>query len=394
MTSSLTPARSSRVRTGTAAVGLVSVLVLSACGGGSSTTIGAGGDRPTVTVSLTDKGCDLDRTTIPAGPVTVTIKNTGTSKVTGVALVAGERTLAEKERIAPGGSGAFTLTVKEGSYALRCLGGSPQDQPVTVTRAQAGATGASTIDDSAEQAAAAAAYAEYVRGQVAQQVTATKALTDAVRKGNLAAAAAAYPAARVNYERIEPVSESFDDLDPRLDARIADVEDVAGWTGYHRLEKAIFADKSLAGMAAVAQALQADVFTLQSLVQTVSFTASDLANGAGSLLDEIGKSKITGEEEAYSHIDFVDFQGNVDGARRAFDLLTPALQKRDATLVTTITERFAALDKALSAYRTGSGPTDFHPYSAVPVGQHRVLANLVDALAAPMSQVGGLLVRK
>jgi iron uptake system component EfeO len=375
-------------------LGLASVLLLSACGGGSSTSSSTRSDTPRVTVSLTDQGCDLDRTSIPAGPVTFTIENSGTSKVTEAEVVDGERILAEKENIAQGRSGAFTLTLRPGSYAMRCPGGSgPQDQTLVVTGAGAAATSAATVDDSAEQAAAAGAYAEYVRGQVAQEVTATSALTDAVRTGDLAAAAAAYPAARVNYERIEPVAESFGDLDPQIDARIADVANVAGWTGYHRLEKAIFADKSLAGMTPVADALDADVARLQTLVKTVSFTAPDLANGAGSLLDEVGKSKITGEEEAYSHVDLVDFQANVDGARKAFELLTPALQKRDAALVTTITARFAALDKGLSAYRTGSGPTDFQPYSAVPVGQHRVLANLVDALAAPLSQVGGLLVK-
>ena len=36
---------------------------------------------------------------------------------------------------------------------------------------------------------------------------------------------------------IEPVAESFGDLDPRLDLREADLEEGQEWTGWHRIEK-------------------------------------------------------------------------------------------------------------------------------------------------------------
>ena len=51
----------------------------------------------------------------------------------------------------------------------------------------------------------------------------TKPFVAAVVAGNVAKAKALYPAARIPYERIEPVAESFGDLDPRIDARENDV---------------------------------------------------------------------------------------------------------------------------------------------------------------------------
>ena len=45
-----------------------------------------------------------------------------------------------------------------------------------------------------------------------------------------------YGPARVSYERIEPVAESFGDLDPAIDARVNDVEQGQRWTGFHRIE--------------------------------------------------------------------------------------------------------------------------------------------------------------
>ena len=52
-------------------------------------------------------------------------------------------------------------------------------------------------------------------------------------------ARALYPVARTHWERIETVAESFGDLDPKMDAREADVDFAAGdkWTGWHVIEK-------------------------------------------------------------------------------------------------------------------------------------------------------------
>jgi iron uptake system component EfeO len=359
------------------------LLLVSACNEDTA----AAGDAPTVTVTLNDQGCALSSHTQAAGPVTFRVTNSGSSKVTEAEIMQGDRILGEKENIAPGLDGSFTVSLKEGSYVLRCPGGTgPKDQAFTVTPGTVAA-------GDAQARAATEAYASYVRAEVAAGVRATRKLTDAVRAGDLAAAAAAYPASRVNWERIEPVAESFGGLDPAVDARLPDVPSVAAWTGYHRLEYAIFRTRSLTGLTAIADGLDANLRRLQTLVAKESYDVTTLANGAGELLDEVATSKITGEEEAYSHVDLVDFQGNVDGARKAFALLTPALTARDAALATRISAAFAAVDKGLAPHRTGSGPADFQRYTTVPAAERHTLAGLVDALAEPLSKVAAVLVR-
>ena len=376
------PQRPRRVVAATASVAAGLLL------GGCSDEAVAAKDAPTVTVTLNDKGCALSSRTQPAGPVTFRVTNSGTSKVTEAEIMQGERILGEKENIAPGLDGSFTVTLKEGSYVLRCPGGGgPKNQTFAVTRG----TVAGAVD--AKGQAATAAYASYVRAEVAAGVVATKRLTDAVRAGDLAAAAAAYPASRVNWERIEPVAESFGGLDPAVDARLPDVPSVTAWTGYHRLEHAIFQTRSLTGLRPIADGLDANLRRLQSLVAKETYEVTTLANGASELLDEVATSKITGEEEAFSHVDLVDFQGNVDGARKAFDLLEPALTTRDAALATRIRAAFAGVDKGLAPYRTGSGPADFQRYTAVSAAERHTLAGLVDALAEPLSKVAAVLVR-
>ncbi|HVU73014.1 MAG TPA: iron uptake system protein EfeO [Mycobacteriales bacterium] len=376
---------------------IATALGAAACGSSTSTgatTSGGTGATP-ITVQLTSSGCTLSASAAPAGPARFTVTNKDADAVTEAELVSGSRILGEKENIAPGLSGAFSLDLQPGTYSMKCPGGSgPEEVPFTVTGTAASSaasgsagTGSSSAADGGALQAATTGYVAYVQQEVGALETSTEAFVDAVKAGDIAKAKSLYGPARVHYERIEPVAESFGDLDPEIDARIADVADPSNWTGFHRLEKALWADKSLTGMTPVAEGLEADVENLNTLVQTVTFQPAQLANGATELLDEVSRSKITGEEEAYSHIDLVDFQANVDGARKAFELLEPALKAKDADLAGTISERFDAVSTALKKYRTGDGPTDFQTYDRVPAADHKVLAGVVDALAEPLSQV-------
>jgi len=81
----------------------------------------------------------------------------------------------------------------------------------------------------------------------------------------------------------------------------------------------------------------------------------------------------------------------VQGAQKGFELLLPALRKRDPSLATTVAARFAAVRASLAPYRTGSG---FVNYSTVSPAQRRKLSQAVDALAEPLSRIGGTIVAR
>ena len=120
-------------------------------------------------------------------------------------------------------------------------------------------------------------------------------------------------------------------LDPAIDSRADDVP-VSKLTGFHRIEYGLFQQKSLTGLATFGAGLVANVQKLQTLAKGLKYQPAELANGAVELLDEVSKSKITGEEERYSHIDLLDFQANVEGSEQAFANLQPGLAKIDPTL--------------------------------------------------------------
>ena len=106
-------------------------------------------------------------------------------------------------------------------------------------------------------------------------------------------ARALFPVARQHWERVEPVAESFGDLDPKTDAREADLEPGQKWTGWHRIEKDLWPPAS--GYTALTPAqrkvyandLLANVKTLDKRVQTLKLTVDQIGNGSKGLLDEV-----------------------------------------------------------------------------------------------------------
>jgi iron uptake system component EfeO len=96
---------------------------------------------------------------------------------------------------------------------------------------------------------------------------------------------------------------------------------------------------------------------------------------------------ITGEEDRYSHTDLSDFEGNLTGARVAFEQLRPALVAQGkVALVNEITPRFATVQHGLDAYRRDT-PLGFAFYSELTSADRKRFAQQVDALAEPLSTV-------
>jgi iron uptake system component EfeO len=260
-------------------------------------------------------------------------------------------------------------------FAAAC--GSSDEETTTGTTVPIGQT-------SPQAKAAVADYRAYLDENTAELVAKTKPFVAAVVAGDVAEAKGLYPAARIPYERIEPVAASFGDLDPRIDAR-EDGVPTDEWGGFHRIEKALWEEGTAKGMAPVAEQLQADVEELAEKVKTVDLKAVQIAIGANELLAEVSGSKITGEEERYSHIDLVDFEANVEGSLAAFEAVKPLLDASDADLSGEIESHFKAVFDSLEPYRRGDN--GFVLYTELSKGDTRKLAVGIDTLAETLSRV-------
>src|ERR1700761_5345173 len=142
-------------------------------------------------------------------------------------------------------------------------------------------------------------YKIYVTKFVNQLAQQTAAFTAAVKAGDLKKAQTLYPTTRVNYETIEPIAELFNDLDNRIDSRADDhekKEEDPGFVGFHRLEFGLFEKKSTDGLAPLADQLNKDVADLQGRIKTLTTPPEKMVRGAAALIEEVAKTKITGEE--------------------------------------------------------------------------------------------------
>ena len=109
-----------------------------------------------------------------------------------------------------------------------------------------------------------------------------------------------------------------------------------------------------------------------------------IANGAVELLNEVSSSKITGEEERYSKVDLADLSANVEGSRSAFEAVAPLLPESSPVTATEIFSRFDVVQRALVPYQQGEG---YVLYTALTTDLTRALAQVIDAVAEPLSQV-------
>lgn len=356
----------------------VAALAVSACShaGTDSPTAGASN---AVSVTMANDGgkdrCMLNTTTVPAGPVTFTVSNASAPGITELELLQDQRIIGEKENLAPGLDAVkFTVTLDGGSYQVYCPGADVEYQTLTVTgRAPAPATGtvATILGQGTKD------YAAYIVNQISQLNDAVKALAAAVQSGNVEAAKAAYARARPYYERAESSVEGFvlpgfvvgdnaGNLDYLIDMRESTpVDTKVGWKGFHAIERDLWQGGAItAETKGLSAELVSNVGKLNDTVTSLQYRPEDLANGAADLIEEVQNNKITGEEEAFSHIDLVDFAGNVEGAQQAYASLRPGLDKIDGNLVRQIDRQFKDVLSTLDRYRDSAAIGGYRTYTA------------------------------
>ncbi|MFE1750081.1 iron uptake system protein EfeO [Streptomyces anandii] len=374
----------------TAAATAAALTALTACTAKSDAE-----DGDAIRVTAADDTCETSAKTVPAGHVTLKIENEG-SKATEVEIVfPDDRIVSEKENIGPGTKYTLTAEVKAGSYEIACrpgMKGHGVRQKLTVTGGGTAAKRDPRLDE------AVAEYRQYAQDQADETLPRVETFVKAVKAGDVAAAKKAYAVSRLGWERTEPVAESFGDIDPKVDVREDGLEDGQKWTGWHRLEKALWQDGKIgAEEKTLADRLVADLKDWQKRVGKADITPTSMANGAKELLDEVATGKVTGEEDRYAHTDLVDFKGNVEGAQKAYELLKPVAAKNDPALTGELDKQFASLEALLDKYRTDKADKtsyEFVSYDKVGKEQRKELSDAVNALAEPLSKLAAAVVVK
>ncbi|GAA0989114.1 peptidase M75 family protein [Acrocarpospora macrocephala] len=369
-------------------LGALALATLTACGGTEPAAPAASGSAPAgngkVAVAASDTACQVGTAEVAAGTATFSITNGG-SKVTEFYVYApGDRVMGEVENIVPGLTRDLVIELPAGTYETACkpgMIGKGIRGPLKVTGEH------KPLTDDAQLAEATASYQRYVRSQTDALLVKTQEFVDAVKAGDQEKAKALFPVSRTYWERIEPVAEIFGDLDPKIDGREEVIEEGMEFTGYHRLEKDLWATKDISGSGPIADQLMSDVKLVVEKANAEKLSPLQLGNGAKELLDEVATGKITGEEDRYSHTDLWDFAANLEGSQAAVQALRPVLEARDAALVKTLDEKFTAAETALEAHRKGDG---WKLHTELSKDELKVLSDTINALAEPVSKIAAV----
>lgn len=340
-----------------------------------------------ISVTQDASNCELSQTEFAAGVATFVIQNTGDTTAEFYVLRASDQgIITEVENIGAGLTRELTAQLAEGKYLYSC----EQMAGGEVIRGDLNVTKGEEIKADATTQTAIAAYTEFVRGQALSLLNETRNFVAAIKAGDVATAKELYAPTRVFWERIEPVAESFGDLDPKMDAREGDLDPGVAWTGWHNLEKQLWVTGLQADASSLADQLLADTQDLTDRINTLELNISQIGNGAKALLDEVATGKVTGEEERYSHTDLWDFDANVYGALQTVEVVRELLEKKDAALLAELDSRFAELNAELAKHKSGNG---FKLYTELSKSEIKTLAALVEAVSEPLSKMTAALVK-
>ncbi len=322
-----------------------------------------------VNVKLVENTFEVDATEVEAGPVTFNVTNESAAGINEFELLYNQRIVGEKENLAPGlDTVSFTVTLDGGDYKLYAPGADTPYMDFTVTGEAAAAPEGSAQDVMNEGVKA---YATYITDQAKYLMETTATLQEAVDSGDVEKSKEAWAAARPFYEHAEsavdtflmpgytiPEGEEADNayfLDYLIDMRESNLDEKVGWHGFHAIERDLWQEGKITKstknqakeLAENCKILYEDV--IPTFAEELS--PEDLANGAADLLEEVSTTKITGEENKYSHTDLADFRANVEGAQQAYANLRDGLLMIDEELVNRIDEEFQAVSDMLDGYR-------------------------------------------
>jgi iron uptake system component EfeO len=350
---------------------------LSACG--------PAGDVTPITISVRDNYFDPNIiTSAPGKKVNVTFHNAGA--VSHVVQIVG---LTEQTVIQPGQNATFTVTPQTREYAIvdalfavdgmvgALIGGAPDRR-----------SSSPTVSPSVAVQGTGAAYKTYLLDQADQLIASAQNFADAIAGGDLPGAKALYVSTRQYYERIAPVTRSFGTLESRLNARERDLPDDQ-WTGFHRLEKALWIAGTTSGQEGLACQLVADLRELRADLQVHALLPTDVLDLSVVLLDQALMTKLNGQEDRYARTDLADLVANVAGSRAAFAVFAPFLQRTNPALLAEITDRYDRFEQSAGALRGPDGA--YLLYNALTPGQLHQLSDAMIAIGEPLSRVASQL---
>jgi iron uptake system component EfeO len=340
-----------------------------------------------VVVNIHPHSCEPNALTVPAGRASFRIVNRSDRAVEWE-ILDGVLVLEERENIAPGLSQVINANLLPGDYTITCGLLSNPRGTLHVTPTEVSEAAAKAKPSMVAFVGPLSEFRVYLSTQGTALIKAVTALEQAIEVGDLSQAQSLYAPARAAYQRIAPAAQRLAELDNAINAR-ADYfekrEQDPAFVGFHRLEYALFQQRSLDGLAPVAQRLSADITTLKQQLLAEPLPPEQLVSIVVRNLNTLADVRASsGEEERYSHTDLNGFAANLDVARKVVDLLRPMLSISAADLLPKLDSAIVAFDTELNGLKVNDG---YARYDSVSAEQRKKIAEKAQALADALDAI-------
>ncbi|MGP6419622.1 iron uptake system protein EfeO [Pseudomonas putida] len=334
-----------------------------------------------VVVNINAHSCEPNELTVPAGRASFRIVNRSDRAVEWE-ILDGVLVIEERENIAPGLSQVINANLQPGDYAITCGLLSNPRGVLHVTPTAASDAAAKAKPSMVAFVGPLSEFRVYLATQGSALIKAVTALNQAITSGDLAQAQALYLPARAAYQRLAPAAQRLAELDNSINAR-ADYfekrEQDPAFVGFHRVEYALFQQRSLDGLNPVAERLLADVTTLKQQLLAQSLPPEQLVSIVVRNLNTLADVRAaSGEEERYSHADLYGFASNLETAHKVVELLRPMLSKSAPELLPKIDAALSDFDSVLNSFKVKDG---YATYDRVSGEQRKQIADKAQTLA-------------
>ncbi|MDQ0813717.1 iron uptake system component EfeO [Streptomyces sp. B3I7] len=333
-----------------AAVGAGVLAADGGSGGGSGPARASDGLRHTV-VEVTPAGCGRGWTHPAPGQQVFELNNTSSTAAEVYLTDPGTGAVyGEVEGLAPGTVRPMRVTLGSGSYAFKCL----PDDADAVTGPTVRIAGGGTVKSGPAAVPVSQrdlipptlGYQKWIQDRTVELATRTDALHDAIGRGDLPAARAAWLPAHLVYERMGAAYGTFGDADGELNGTTAGLPDGvhdADFAGFHRVEYGLWHGESARGLRGPADRLAKAVHALRDDWPDQRIDPADVGLRAHEIVENTVQFELTGRTDYGSGTNLATARANLDGSRELLTRLRPLLKGRDS--------RLAGLDNAMDRAR-------------------------------------------
>lgn len=345
-------------------------------------------DEKLIPIEVNARTCTPMKLTLPSGFHSFEIHNRSDRPVEWE-ILDGVMVVEERENIIPGMKAVLRAQLLPGNYEITCgLLSNPRGS-LTVTPSGHSQAVAQARPDNRAFIAMLSEYKVFLVLQSNAMIRGAQALQAAIRDGNLQKAREAYWQARLPYKRIELTGGRFADLAEKIDpvaAYLEKRENDAAFTGFHRIEYGLWAQNSVNGLEPVADRLLADLTALQDRLKSRKLTPDMLLRNVSAFLDRQAEGQILSGENAYSHLDLLDFAAKLEGVHKILTLLQPLSEKPAPAETQAVMADAQSLHDAIATVSAGEAT---RPYTQIDENTRKMLAEKAKSLSAAVSKLAG-----